>query len=254
MYDSEFSAWREESLTNRLKDPHFAGQSLRWVSDAVKHHYSYHFNWMGVPVIQQPEDLIVFQEIVWATRPDVIVECGVARGGSLLFWCSMLELIGKPARVVGVDIAFHNHTKTAISESKYSSEISLIQGDSSNKEVLNKIRKTIRDTDKVMVVLDSNHTEEHVLKELAMYANLVSEGAYLLVLDTVIEFLEKDEQRPWGPGNSPWTAVQEFMQGRDDFVNDLVLERKLAATVAPNGYWLKQKKQVDQKINLKGPE
>lgn len=240
MYDSDFSTWREASLVDRVQDTDFRDQSANWMNKAVKHHYSYHFNWMGVPVIQQPEDLIAFQEIVWTTRPDVIIECGVARGGSVLFWCSMLELIGKPVRVIGVDIAIHKHTKTAIAESKYPSEISLIEGDSSSRETLDKVLTMIQSTDKVMVVLDSNHTEEHVLSELAMYANLVSEGAYLLVLDTVIEFLEKDADRPWGPGQSPWTAVQKFMHGRSDFVNDRSLENKMAFSVAPNGYWLKQ--------------
>ena len=241
MYDSDFSAWRELSLANRVQDNDFKDQSAKWMKKAVKHQYSYHFNWMGVPVIQQPEDLIAFQEIVWSTRPDVIIECGVARGGSVLFWCSMLELIGKPVRVIGVDIAIHQHTKTAIVESKYASEISLIEGDSSTQETLDKVLTKIKSTDKIMVVLDSNHTEEHVLNELAKYANLVSEGAYLLVLDTVIEFLEQDDERPWGPGQSPWTAVQKFMHGRSDFVNDRSLENKMAFSVAPNGYWLKKR-------------
>jgi cephalosporin hydroxylase len=237
MYDADFSDMRTSSLSNRAQDSEFKEISASWLQKSVKHKYSYQFDWMGVPIIQYPEDLIAFQEIVWSTKPDVILECGVARGGSLLFWCSMLELSGKPPKVIGVDIAIHDHTKRAISESKYSLEISLVEGDSTSEGTLDRVLKQIRPSERVMVVLDSNHTEEHVSKELDLYANLVSEGCYLLVLDTVIEFLDRDADRPWGPGESPWTATQKFMKGRDDFENDAAIESKLTFSAAPNGFW-----------------
>lgn len=237
MYDHEFSAVRTASLLERAKDPEFQEISASWLRKSVNHKYSYQFDWMGVPIIQYPEDLIAFQEIVWRTKPDVILECGVARGGSLLFWCSMLELTGKAPKVIGVDIAIHEHTKRALAESKYSDEIILVQGDSSCKETLSKVLERIGPSDKVMVVLDSNHTEDHVFKELELYAGLVSHGCYLLVMDTVIEFLERDTNRLWGPGESPWTATQKFMTSRDDFENDHTLESKLNFSAAPNGFW-----------------
>ena len=241
MYDAEFSAMRTASLLERAKDQEFEEISTSWLRRSVNHKYSYQFDWMGVPIIQYPEDLIAFQEIVWRTKPDVILECGVARGGSLLFWCSMLELTGKAPKVIGVDIAIHEHTRRALSESKYSDEIILIEGDSSSQQTLGKVLSCIGPSEKVMVVLDSNHTEEHVSRELDIYANVVSEGHYLLVLDTVIEFLERDPSRPWGPGESPWTATQKFMKTRDDFENDKQLESKLTFTAAPNGFWRRKK-------------
>jgi cephalosporin hydroxylase len=237
MYDAEFSAMRTESLLERAKDPEFQEVSASWLRKSVNHKYSYQFDWMGVPIIQYPEDLIAFQEIVWRTKPDVILECGVARGGSLLFWSSMLELTGKVPKVIGVDIAIHEHTRRALSESKYSDEIILIEGDSSSQETLSKVLERIGASEKVMVILDSNHTEDHVFKELELYAGVVSQGCYLLVLDTVIEFLDRDTNRPWGPGESPWTATQKFMTSRDDFENDHALESKLTFSAAPNGFW-----------------
>jgi cephalosporin hydroxylase len=237
MYDAEFSAMRKVSLLKRSKDSEFKETSATWLGKSVNHKYSYQFDWMGVPIIQYPEDLIGFQEVVWATKPDVIVECGVARGGSLLFWCSMIELTSKAPKVIGVDIAIHEHTRRAISESKYSDDIILLEGDSSREETLTQVLGKIGPSERVMVVLDSNHTEEHVLKELELYANLVSEGCYLLVLDTVIEFLDRDADRPWGPGESPWTATQNFMAVRDEFENDKELESKLTFSAAPNGFW-----------------
>lgn len=237
MYDLEFSAMRTASLLERANDPEFQEISASWLRKSVNHKYSYQFDWMGVPIIQYPEDLIAFQEIVWRTKPDVILECGVARGGSLLFWCSMLELTGKVPKVIGVDIAIHEHTRRALSESKYADEIILIEGDSSNHETLSKVLDQIGASEKVMVILDSNHTEEHVFKELQLYAGVVSQGCYLLVLDTVIEFLERDANRPWGPGESPWTATQKFMTSRDDFENDRTIESKLTFSAAPNGFW-----------------
>jgi cephalosporin hydroxylase len=239
MYDAEFSAMRTASLLGRAKDQEFEEISASWLRKSVNHKYSYQFDWMGVPIIQYPEDLIAFQEIVWRTKPDVILECGVARGGSLLFWCSMLELTGKVPKVIGVDIAIHEHTRRALAESKYSDEIILIEGDSSRKETLSKVLDRIAPSEKVMVVLDSNHTEDHVLKELGLYASVVSEGCYLLVLDTVIEFLDRDADRPWGPGENPWTATQRFMESNNDFENDGQMESRLSFSAAPNGYWRK---------------
>ena len=237
MYDAEFIETRNANISRRLKDPQFRSISAEWFAESVKHKYSYQFDWMGVPIIQYPEDLMAFQELVWSTKPDVIVECGVARGGSLLFWCSMLDIAGKTPKVVGVDILIQEHTRRAISDSKYSSQIHLVEGDSTSLESLRQVRQLIKNSERVMVVLDSNHTEEHVLRELQAYSSLVSVGCYLIVMDTVIEFLERDPERPWGPGQNPWTAVRAFMAGQSEFENDLALESKLTQSVAPNGYW-----------------
>ncbi len=236
-FDPEFEKFKDEQLAIQVADTDFARLTSEWVKASVRNKYSYGFNWLGVPIIQFPSDLIAFQEIVFSIKPTLIIECGVARGGSAIFWASMQLLSGLKPNVIGIDIDIRPHAREAITSSAFGNGIHLIEGSSTNLETALKAKQLVNKNDKVMVVLDSNHTHEHVLAELKLYADLVSNGSYLLVLDTVIDDLPLDEQRPWGPGANPKTAVRDFMRERSDFINSSEIENRIAITVAPNGYW-----------------
>ena len=239
-WDEEFEVWRSSFLDIQAKDEDFRKLSKAWMQKAVDNKFSYQFDWMGVPIIQMPGDLVVFQEIVWKTRPDLIIETGVARGGSLIFWASMQKLCGIDGKVLGVDIDIREHAKRAISGSQFHQQIELRQGSSTDLDIFERVKTFASPFKKVMIALDSNHTYDHVLDELNLYADLVSPGCMLLVLDTVIEDLKVDSDRPWGPGASPKSAVTEYMNSRQhEFKNMVTFENKAALTVAPSGYWMK---------------
>lgn len=227
----------------------------QWVDESIKTNYSYHFEWLGRPVIQYPQDLVGTQQLLWSVQPDLIIETGIARGGSLIFYASMLELIaqcgGPPnAKVLGIDIDIRKHNEDAILEHPMAKRIEMIQGSSIEKSVADEVTKRATSAQKVMVCLDSNHTHEHVLQELRLYAPLVSLGSYVIVFDTVVEDLPSSliKDRPWAKGNNPKTAVSEYLQEiKDKNVRDekgvrLQLEidndilSKLMITVAPSGY------------------
>jgi cephalosporin hydroxylase len=204
---------------------------------SVDNKYSYQFDWLGVPIIQMPEDLIIFQEIVYKTQPDLIIETGVARGGSIIFWASIQRLCGITGKVLGVDIEIRQHARSAINNSNFKNEISLIEGSSIEDEVVDQVKKIVSRHKRIMVVLDSNHTHEHVLSELEIYSKFVSKDCFLIVLDTVIDDLKVDPTRPWGPGSSPKSAVKEFMlKTSGDFINEQSYENRALLSVAPNGY------------------
>ena len=218
----------------------FKAASSDWMQLAVDNKYSYQFDWLGVPIIQMPEDLIIFQEIVYKTQPDLIIETGVARGGSIIFWASIQKLCGITGKVLGVDIDIRQHARSAINESNFKDEIDLIEGSSIEDEVVNQVKKIVSQHKRIMVVLDSNHTHEHVLSELEIYSKFVSKDCFLLVLDTVIDDLKFDSTRPWGPGSSPKSAVKEFMlKTSEDFINEQSYENRALLSVAPYGYWRK---------------
>ena len=199
--------------------------------------YSANFSWLGRPVIQMPQDLVAMQEIIWATKPDFIIETGIAHGGSLIFYASMLELIGK-GKVIGIDIDIRQHNRVEIEKHPLFHRITMIEGSSISPEVVNKVQTMTAGAKSIIVALDSNHTHDHVLKELEFYAPFVSVGSYCIVFDTGIEDLPKDMiiDRPWGPGNNPKTAVWEFLKTNDRFVIDKDIETKILLTSAPDGY------------------
>jgi len=240
-WDKEFTTWKNEILESQSRDQDFKETTTNWLQKAVDLKYSYQFEWLGIPIIQFPTDLIVFKEIVWKTKPDLIIETGVARGGSINFWASLQDLCDVDGHVLGVDIEIRDHTINAIKESKYKNSITLIQGDSTDIQTFEKVSQIANKYERIMVVLDSNHTHDHVYKELELYANLVSQGCYLLVLDTVIDDLNIDANRKWGPGESPKSAVLKFMNENGlVFEADETLEKKAIITVAPSGFWVKK--------------
>lgn len=202
--------------------------------------YSYNWTWLGRPVIQYPQDLMALQEIVWRVRPGTIVETGVAHGGSTIFFASMLELIAGEGKVVAVDIDIRPHNRTAIEAHPMHRRIELIEGSSIDAQVVERVKARVHAGAPVMVVLDSNHTRDHVMRELELYSPLVTAGSYLVVMDTVVEYMPEDSfpDRPWGKGNNPLTAVREFLQRTDRFAVDKDIEDKLLVTAAPSGYLL----------------
>jgi len=202
-----------------------------------KYRYTYNFNWFGRPIIQLPEDILTMQEIILRVKPDLIIETGVAHGGSLVFSASMLELLGE-GEVVGVDIEIRPHNREAIENHHLSKRIKLIEGSSIDENVVDRVRAEAKGKRRVMVFLDSNHTHEHVLRELEFYSPLVTKGSYLVVFDTGIEDMPEDSfpDRPWDKGNNPKTAVWEFLKRNDRFEIDRELEARLLYTVAPDGY------------------
>ncbi|MDF3033458.1 MAG: cephalosporin hydroxylase [Alphaproteobacteria bacterium] len=207
-------------------------------SSLFQHQYAYNFDWLGLPIIQYPQDIVALQEIIWATKPDVIIEMGVARGGSVIFHASMLHLLNSDGKVIGVDIDIRDHNREAVENHPLSFRVKLIQGSSVESATVEQVKSLLKPTDRVMLVLDSNHTHDHVLQELELYSSLVTKGCYLVVLDTCIEDLPDElfHDRPWGKGNNPKTAVHQFMKTTDRFEIDEIIPNKLVLTVAPDGY------------------
>jgi cephalosporin hydroxylase len=208
-----------------------------WFAAVSRHEYSYHFTWLGLPIIQFPQDIVAMQELLWRVKPDLVIETGVARGGSLIFYASMLELIGH-GHVVGIDIDIRALNRVAIESHPMFKRITLLEGSSVDEAVVVQVRKMARDKERVLVVLDSNHTHDHVLRELELYSPLVTRDSYLVAFDTVVEFMpsEFSAYRPWKRGDNAYTAVQAFLTRSDRFVVDREIEQRLQITVAPGGY------------------
>lgn len=206
-----------------------------WVKASAANKLSYEIDWLGVPVIQTPEDLVLMQELIFKVRPDFIIECGIAHGGGLIYYASLLELLGK-GKVIGVDIEIRKHNRKVIEAHPLFKRIEMIEGDSTFQEVINEIRKRIAKNSKVIVCLDSNHTKEHVLKELKLYKDFVIPGCYIVVFDTVISELAKAGIGPEKYlNNSPKEAVEEFLKKNDNFEIDETFN-KLYISDSLNGY------------------
>jgi len=227
-----------ELIRKMAADPDMQAAGQSFFLHSFHYRYSYNFRWLGRPVIQYPQDLIAMQEIIWQVRPDIIVETGVAHGGSLVYYASLLELLKGPGRVIGVDVEIRPHNRQSIEAHPMAHRIQLIEGSSIHSNTVERVRALCPGGAKTLVVLDSNHTHDHVLAELEMYSPLVTRGSYLVVFDTVVEHMDKSffPDRPWGPGDNPMTAVQEFLKSSDRFEVDQEIHRKLVITVAPSGY------------------
>jgi cephalosporin hydroxylase len=235
---TDFAERNRQKIGEMAGDPALYRATREWFDAANRHEYSYHFRWLGRPIIQYPQDLVAMQELIWSVRPDVIIETGIAHGGSLIFHASILELIGGGGRVLGIDIDIREHNRAEIERHPMYRRITMIQGSSTDPAIVEQARAFAEGAERVLVVLDSNHTHEHVLRELELYSPLVTRGSYLVVFDTVIEDLPESAfpDRPWGKGNSPKTAVHEFLGANDRFEIDAEIHHKLQITVAPDGY------------------
>jgi cephalosporin hydroxylase len=199
--------------------------------------YSYNFSWMGRPIIQYPQDMIIMQELIWEIRPDLIIETGIAHGGSLIYYASLLELLGE-GEVLGIDIDIRAHNRQEIERHPMFKRIRMIQGSSVSEETAAKVREVAAGKQRILVCLDSNHTHEHVLRELELYAPLVTKGSYIVVFDTIVEDLPDNylPGRAWSRGDNPKTAVHAFLEKNSDFVIDGDIDNKLLISVAPGGY------------------
>jgi cephalosporin hydroxylase len=228
-------------------------QSYKWIEDTAADNYTYNFSWLGRPIIQVPQDMVAMQELIWDIKPDLIIETGIAHGGSIIFSASMLAQLDmceaiesgelfdpkkSNRKVLAVDIDIREHNRQAIENHPMASRIEMIQGSSIDPDIVNKVKAFAKQYSRIMVCLDSNHTHEHVLAELEAYANLTSVGSYCVVFDTVIEDMPDDmfPNRPWGPGDNPKTAVWEYLKSHPEFEIDKSIHDKLLITVAPDGF------------------
>ena len=204
----------------------------------VEYKYSYNFTWLGRPIIQRPQDIIAVQEIVWQVQPDLIVETGVAHGGSLILYASLLELIAGNGQVLGIDIEIREHNRVEIEKHPLFKRITMIEGSSVSKATVDRVYEFANDSRHVLVVLDSNHTHEHVLKELELYSPLVRKGSYLIVMDTIIEDMPRGSfpERSWEKGSNPKTAVWEFLKKCDRFEIDSLFCDKFLISGCPDGF------------------
>lgn len=219
-------------------DADFAALSRAWTIKALEKKYMYAFSWLGRPVIQLPTDILAIQEILWSVKPDLVIETGIAHGGSLVLSASILELLGS-GEVIGIDIDIRSHNRQAIERHPLARRIRLIEGSSIDSNVVDQVKKLALGKQKVVVFLDSLHTHDHVLAELNAYAGLVSAGSYCVVFDTFIEDMPHDfdwGNRPWRKGNNPKTAVHAWIKGHPEFMIDQSFENRLMTTSAPDGF------------------
>jgi cephalosporin hydroxylase len=233
----QFKAEVQSHIDGLKQDKDVQALSRIWLREITPHKYAYNFQWMGRPIIQFPQDMMAMQEIVWAVRPDLIIETGIAHGGSILFYASLLELMGH-GQVVGIDIDIRSHNRDAILAHPMSKRLKMIEGSSIDPAIVSEVR-LLAEGKRAIVVLDSNHTHAHVLSELQAYAPLVCDGGYCVVMDTLVEDMPErffTGDRPWRVGDNPKTAVAEYLRIDDRFEVDTDLEAKLLITVAPGGY------------------
>jgi cephalosporin hydroxylase len=233
-------AFKEECrnrITAQGKNEELLAVSNRFAAETIRAGYSYNFTWMGRPIIQYPQDMIAMQEIIWDIKPDLIIETGIAHGGSIIYYASILELIGK-GEVLGIDIDIRAHNRAEIENHPMSKRITMLEGSAISQEIIEKIKPFVEGKKTVMVCLDSNHTHDHVLAELQLYSPFVTVGSYLVAFDTIVEDLPADlyADRPWSVGDNPKTAVWEFLKSNDDFVINNEIDNKLLVSVAPSGY------------------
>lgn len=233
----QFQLEVQDNIRRMSNDKDVQALSRIWLREITRYKYAYNFKWLGRPIIQCPQDMIAIQELIWRVKPDLIVETGIAHGGSLIYSATILELLGA-GEVLGIDIDIRPHNRVEIEQHPMAKRIRMIQGSSIDPAVAKQVHAISSDKKRVMVFLDSNHTHEHVLEELRLYSPLVRKDSYLVVFDTVIEDMPEDffQDRPWGKGNNPKTAVSEFLKRNDRFVIDDEIDAKLLITVAPSGY------------------
>jgi cephalosporin hydroxylase len=234
----KFNAEKANNIKEMAANPKTLKSALDFVVETAPYKYSYNFSWLGRPIIQFPQDMIAMQELIWSIAPELIIETGVAHGGSLIYYASLLELIGN-GKVLGIDIDIRPHNRREIEGHRMAKRIELLEGSSISEEVINKVMDYASGKKPILVILDSNHTHEHVLQELKLYSPLVTVGSYIVVFDTLVEDLPPSiisGERPWTKGNNPKTAVRRFLSENSHFEIDRSVQNKLLITVAPDGY------------------
>ena len=230
-------------ISKQGKDKQFNSLTNKWIKKSFENKYPYHFEWFGRPIIQYPQDIMAIQQLLWQIKPDLVIETGIARGGSLIFISSILELISlsgvnKKSKVIGIDIDFRKHNEQKVKNHPLSRKIQILKGSSTDMKIFKKVKKIAKNYKKIMVLLDSNHSHKHVLEELKLYAPLVTKNSYCVVFDTIINYLPNKfhKFRPWTNKNNPKTATDEFLK--------LVKENKLKNSQNKNIKFF-----IDKKIN-----
>jgi len=263
--ETEFAAYVQNNIASAANDPGFVGLSQVWVRESIRYKYAYNFSWLGRPIIQVPQDTYAYQELIWNYRPDLIIETGIAHGGSLVMSASMLAMLdycdaveagtvldpkASRRKVVGIDIDIRPHNRAGIEAHPLQHKIQMIEGSAIDKAIVDEVHSIAKDYDRVMVFLDSNHTHDHVLAEFHAYAPLVSQGSYCVVWDSGVEDLPADmcADRPWGKGDNPKTAVHAYLADQDTasrtgvdgkplkFEIDKMFEAKLMISAASDGF------------------
>jgi cephalosporin hydroxylase len=233
IFDLEIS----KKITSAASDLTLIQKAQDFLIYSDKHDYGYYWNWLGLPIIQMPEDIVLTQEIIWETKPDFVIEAGVAWGGSLAMYASFQEIQGH-GHVFGIDITIPAHNRERIMRLPVSKRITLIEASSTDKNVFNQVAAQIPEGSNVLLVLDSNHTHEHVLAELKLWSPLLTKGNYIIVSDTIVERIPKQSHRirQWGPGDNPMTAMQEFLGTNARFTNSNNYSNRTFASFNPSGY------------------
>jgi cephalosporin hydroxylase len=240
---STFDDERNARINSSSQNTGLLDTGAAFMRETIEAKYSYNFDWLGRPIIQYPQDIVAMQQIIWSVKPDLILETGIAHGGSVIFSASMLELnaaCGGPreAKVLAVDIDIRAHNRAAIEAHPLFRRIEMIQGSSIDPAIVKQVRQRASSFSRVLVCLDSNHTHKHVLEELEAYASLTSVGSYCVVFDTIIERMPAAifSDRPWAPGDNPRTAVDSFLAVHPEFQVDRFIDSQLIISVSPGGY------------------
>lgn len=236
---AQFFAERDADINDMGNDEVLRQKSIDWMLHADKYKYTYNFTWMGRPIIKFPNDMVVQQELMWNLKPDLVIECGIAHGGSLIFTASMMEMMGIDGEVVGIDVDIRDHNRDEIEAHPMYKRITMYEGDSVAPNMVEQVRKHTEGKKCVMVILDSLHSHDHVYKELLAYAEMTTVGSYCVLPDTFIEFFPKgyySDTRPWDVGDNPYTAMQQYMSETDLFEIDKTLTEKAMITETIDGY------------------
>ena len=234
---AEFEEDKRKYAAAQAADAELHQKADAFMLHSYKHNYAYQWTFLGLPIIQMPEDVLATHELIWATKPTVIIETGVAWGGSIVLSASVLQLLGE-GRVVGIDLNLYDHVRDWIMAYPFSDRIKLLKGSSTDPEIVAQALEGVTEGDRVMVVLDSNHSHEHVLAELRAYAPHVTKGQYLIVSDTIVEKIPShdDRPRPWGKGDNPATALKAYLEETDRFEVDDSIDRRILTGFTPSGY------------------
>lgn len=234
----QFKKEVERNIERLGKNKKLKTQAIKFAIKAAFNSYLYNFTWLGRPIIQYPQDIVAMQELIWKVKPDLVIETGIAHGGSLILSASILEMLGGKGKVLGIDIDIREHAKKEIKKHRMFRRIKMIGGSSTEPKVINWVEKIVKGKKSVLIFLDSNHTHAHVFRELELYSPFVTKGSYVVVFDTLIEYTPKgsNKNRPWDRGNNPMTAVRAFLKTHKNFVVDKEIENKLLITSAPSGF------------------
>ena len=237
----EFIIGRDRNILDAQNSVPLQSAALEFVTQSDKYNYGYFWEWLGLPIIQMPEDILITQELIFRERPDVIIEAGIAWGGSLALYASMQSLIGF-GRTIGIDLTIPKHNAKRIMSTPVSNRITLVEGSSTDIDIYRKVESMINQSGKKLLIFDSNHTHEHVLSELRLWSGLLNPGDWIIVSDTIVEHIPKQvhRERPWGPGNNPGSALEEFLEENGDFTDDNIYSRRTFASFSPRGYILRK--------------